>query len=165
MLLVPTRQAPHKEIEDDPGAEVRLRMAELAAASAEGVEASGIEVERDGPSYTYRTLELLDREDPGREMTFLMGADVAAGLPEWKRPERVVELARIGVAARQGTDRAEVERALQSVGAADRTDWIEMPVCEVSSTMVRVRAAAKQPLEGLVPPAVAKLIEAEGFYA
>ena len=67
-----------QEIEDDPGARVRLEMARLAAEGEEGVEASDLEVERDEPSYTYRTLELLAEREPGRELFFLLGADMAA---------------------------------------------------------------------------------------
>jgi nicotinate-nucleotide adenylyltransferase len=164
VLLVPAGRPPHKTIEDDPGPAVRLRMTELAAEGVEGIEASGIEVERDGPSYSYRTLELLSEEDPGRELFFLMGADVAATLPEWERPERVVELARLGIAARPGVDPGEVEAALEKVGAADRAEMIAMPRCDTSSTMVRERAAAGEPLRGLVPEPVAEMIEREGIY-
>jgi nicotinate-nucleotide adenylyltransferase len=164
VLLVPTGKAPHKVIEDDPGAEVRLRLAELAAEGEERIEASDVEVRREGLSYTYLTLEELRDEDPGRELTFLMGADMAAALPSWEKPERVVELARLGIAARPGVDLADVETALQELGAADRAEIIAMPECETSSSMVRERAAAGEPLEGLVPAKVAEMIVREGLY-
>ena len=61
-----TNRAPHKEIEEDPGAAVRLEMARLAAEEEEGVEASDLEVNRDEVSYTYRALELLAQYDPDR---------------------------------------------------------------------------------------------------
>ncbi|MFN2612108.1 MAG: nicotinate (nicotinamide) nucleotide adenylyltransferase [Solirubrobacterales bacterium] len=164
VMLVPTGKAAHKEIEDEPGAEVRLRMSVLAAEGEAGVEVSPIEVEREGPSYTYETLEQLYGADPGRELVLLMGADVAAGLPQWERPERVIELARLGIAMREGSEPAEVAVVLESLGAAGRAEMIDMPRCEVSSTMVRERAAAGQPLQGLVSPPVAELIEREGLY-
>jgi nicotinate-nucleotide adenylyltransferase len=164
VLLVPTGKAPHKVIEDDPGAEVRLRLAELAAEGEERIEASDVEVRREGLSYTYLTLEELRDEDPGRVLTFLMGADMAAALPSWEKPERVVELARLGIAARPGVDLADVETALQELGAADRAEIIAMPECETSSSMVRERAAAGEPLEGLVPAKVAEMIVREGLY-
>jgi nicotinate-nucleotide adenylyltransferase len=110
------------------------------------------------------TLEELVDEDPDRELTFLMGADMAAALPSWEKPERVVELARLGIAARPGVDLADVETALQRLGAADRAEIIAMPECEISSSMVRERAAAGEPLEGLVPAPVAEMIEREGLY-
>ena len=164
VLLVPTGRAPHKVIEDNPGAEVRMRLTELAAEGEERIQASDIEVRRQGLSYTYLTLEELVDEDPDRELTFLMGADMAAALPSWEKPERVVELARLGIAARPGVDLADVETALQQVGAAGRAEIIAMPECEISSSMVRERAAAGEPLEGLVPAPVAEMIEREGLY-
>ena len=102
MLLMVTGRAPHKEIEDDPGAEVRLEMAMLAASGDQGVEASGLEVGRAEISYSYRTLELLAEEEPESELFFLLGGDMAAGLASWKEPERIVELARLGVVPRPG---------------------------------------------------------------
>src|SRR5262245_6394712 len=91
-----TNRAPHKEIEEDPGAGVRFEMARLAAAGEEGVEASEPEVGRDQVSYSYRTLELLREEDPERELWFLLGADMATGMARWKEPARGVELGRWG---------------------------------------------------------------------
>ena len=79
-----TGKAPHKVIEEDPGAEVRLEMARRAAAGEDGVEASDLEVGRDEVSYTYRTLELLADQDPEGERIFLLGADMAAGLASWR---------------------------------------------------------------------------------
>jgi nicotinate-nucleotide adenylyltransferase len=164
VLLMVTGVAPHKEIEEDPGAEVRLEMAGLAAADDDGVEASELEVEREGPSYAYRTLELLAEAEPERELVFLTGADVAASLESWERPERVVELARLAVVPRQDTEMEEVRSTLERLGAADRAEIIEMPLCGVSSTMIRQRAKAGQPLRHLVPDPVAELIGERGLY-
>lgn len=163
-----TGEAPHKTIDPEPGPEVRLEMTRLAAADGtalgEGVEASGLEVERDGPSYTYETLELLREREPDAEPCFLMGADMAATLGKWKRPERVVELARLGVVPREGVGIEDVRSSLEALGAADRAEMIRMPLCGVSSTMIRERAAAEQPLRHLVPDGVGDLIESRGLY-
>ena len=59
VILVPTGEAPHKRIADDPGRELRLAMTRLAAADDSRFSVSTLEVERDGPSYTCETLELL----------------------------------------------------------------------------------------------------------
>jgi nicotinate-nucleotide adenylyltransferase len=108
-----TGKAPHKVIEEDPGAEVRLEMARRVAAGEQGVEASDLEVSRNELSYTYRTLELLAEQDPDGERFFLLGADMAAGLAGWKEPERVVELARLGVVPRPGVGLGAVRSALE----------------------------------------------------
>jgi nicotinate-nucleotide adenylyltransferase len=163
VLLVPAREAPHRRIEPEPGPDVRLEMVQLAAAGDALLEASDLEVRRDGPSYTFRTLEVLHEERPGDELTFLMGADVAASLESWRRPERVLELARIGVAARPGTELDEAEAALERLGG--EAEIIRMPELGVSSTRVRRRTARGRPIRYLVPDAIAELIEARGLYA
>jgi nicotinate-nucleotide adenylyltransferase len=164
VLLMVTGRAPHKEIEDDPGAEVRLEMAMLAAGDDQGVEASGLEVGRDEVSYSYRTLELLAEEEPESELLFLLGGDMAAGLASWKEPERIVQLARLGVVPRPGVGMGAVRSALERLGAADRAEIIDMPLCGASSTTVRQRARQGMPLRHLVPDPVIRVIEERGLY-
>ena len=163
VLLVPAREAPHRKIDPEPGAEVRLEMAALAAREDELLEVSDIEVAREGPSFTFRTLELLHEERPGAELTFLMGADVAASLESWREPERVLELARIGVAARPGTVLDEAEVVLDRMGA--RAELVRMPELGVSSTRVRRRVADGRSIRYLVPDAIAEAIAERGLYA
>ena len=164
VLLVTTGAAPHKEIAEDPGAEVRLEMTRLTAEGEEATEAWAFEVENEGPSYTYLTLEALTEEKPDRELFLLLGADAAAGLASWKRPERIAELARIGVVPRAAVELDAVRSALDRFGAADRGEIIQMPLCGVSSTLIRERAAADRPLRHLVPDPVIELIGKWGLY-
>ena len=165
VLLMPTGEAPHRNIEPEPGREVRLEMARLAAGGDGLLDASDLEVRAAGPSYTFRTLERLHDERPGDELTFLMGADVAAALESWREPARVLELARVGVAARPGAELSDAESALARLGGADRLDAVAMPELAVSSTAVRERVAAGRPIRYLVPDAVARLIADRGLYA
>lgn len=163
MILVPTGEAPHKRIEPEPGAELRLALAEAAVERFGGVRVSDVEVAREGASYAYRTLELLADELPGSELTFVMGADAAAGLESWRRPERVLELARPAVAGRPDVDSAAVDDVFVRLGAGEvRT--ISMPEIGVSSTMIRERVAEGRPVRWLVPPAVAEMIVERGLY-
>ena len=163
VLLVPAREAPHRRIDPEPGPEVRLEMARLAAADDELLEASDLEVGRDGPSYTFRTLELLHEERPGDELTFLMGADVAASLESWRQPERVLELARAAVAARPGTVLDEAEATLERLGA-ERAEFVRMPELDVSSTQVRRRVASGRSIRYLVPDPISRFIAERRLY-
>jgi nicotinate-nucleotide adenylyltransferase len=166
VILVPTGEAPHKRIADDPGREQRLAMTRLAAADDSRFSVSTVEVERDGPSYTYETLELLARERADRELVFVMGADAAVGLESWREPQRVVELARLAVARRSGVSDAEVGAVMRSLGVAGgRATMLEMPQFGVSSSAVRERAAAGRPLRYLVPESVARFIEEKDIYS
>jgi nicotinate-nucleotide adenylyltransferase len=164
VLLVPTGEAPHKRIADDPGRELRMTMTRLAAADDQRFSVSSLEVDREGPSYTYETLELLAEERGETELVFVMGADAAVGLESWRRPDRVVELARIAVARRAGVSDAEVGAVMRSLGAEGAT-MLEMPQFGVSSSAVRERAAAGRPLRYLVPEPVARFIEEKGIYS
>ncbi|HVY95700.1 MAG TPA: nicotinate-nucleotide adenylyltransferase [Solirubrobacterales bacterium] len=164
VILVPTGQAPHKRIVDDPGRELRMTMTRLAAADDQRFSVSSLEVEREGPSYTYETLEALAEEQGDTELVFVMGADAAVGLESWRNPERVVELARIAVARRAGVSEADVGAALHSLGAERRATILEMPQFGVSSSAVRERASSGRPLRYLVPEPVARFIEEKGIY-
>ena len=164
LILVPTGTAPHKRIDPEPGPAVRFEMTAAAVAGVPGFRVSDVEVGRDGPSFAYRTLELLADELPGSVLTFVMGADVAAGLERWKRPERVVELAAVAVAARPGFDSDAIDDVLGRLGAADGAARIEMPPVGISSTLVRERVAGGHPIRWMVPDAVARLIAERGLY-
>jgi nicotinate-nucleotide adenylyltransferase len=165
VVLMPTGDAPHKRIADDPGREQRLAMTRLAAADDSRFSVSTLEVDRDGPSYTYETLELLADQRADTELVFVMGADAAVGLESWRAPERVVELARIAVARRSGVSEAEVAAVMRSLGAEGRATMLEMPQFGVSSSAVRERAAGGRPLRYLVPESVARFIEEKGIYS
>ncbi len=164
VILVPTGQAPHKRIADDPGREARMEMTRLAAADDDRFSVSALEVEREGPSYTYETLEALAEQRGDRELVFVMGADAAVGLESWRRPERVVELASLAVARRAGVSEADVAEAMRSLGCEGRATTLEMPQFGVSSSAVRERAKQGRPLRYLVPDAVARFIEEQGIY-
>ena len=164
VVLMPTGEAPHKRIVDDPGRELRLAMTRLAAAEDSRFSVSTLEVDRDGPSYTYETLKLLANERGDAELVFVMGADAAVGLESWREPQRVTELARLAVARRAGVSDADVTAVLRSLGAAERATMLEMPQFGVSSSAVRERAAQGRPLRYLVPDGVARLVEEKGVY-
>lgn len=164
VVLVPTGQAPHKRISDDPGREARMEMTRLATADDDRFSVCALEVEREGPSYTYETLEALAEDRGDTELVFVMGADAAVGLESWRNPERVVELARLAVARRAGVSDSDVAETMRSLGCEGRATMLEMPQFGVSSSVVRERAKQGRPLRYLVPEPVARFIEERGIY-
>ncbi len=136
----------------------RLAVVEAAVAGTEGVEASAMEIERGGESYTADTLEQLLREDPDRELFLVVGADVAADLHTWRRPDVVADLATLVVVTRGGTRKVDP-------GPRWRVEHVRIPALEISSSDLRARAADGRPLDHLVPlPAIACIRE-RGLYA
>jgi nicotinate-nucleotide adenylyltransferase len=162
--MIPMGQAPHRVIEPEPGPAVRAELCRLAAAGSDWLEVSDVEVERDGPSYTAETLALLKEQAPEDELTLILGADQAANLASWREPERVLELARVAVAAREGMEREAVLRRLDHIGRAGTIEFFEMPRVDISSTMVRERVAEGRPVRYLVPDSVEEAMGERALY-
>ena len=136
----------------------RLAVVQAAVAGTQGVEASAVEIERGGESYTADTLEQLDAEEPSRELFLVVGADVAAELHTWRRPEVVARLATLVVVSRGGSPAVTVPEPW-------RVEHVHIPALEISSSDLRGRAADGRPLDHLIPlPAIACIRE-RGLYA
>jgi nicotinate-nucleotide adenylyltransferase len=164
LVWVPVGDAPHREIESDPGAEARFEMVELATAADERFRVSRIEIERDGPSYTVDTLRELREREPEDELFLILGGDQALALPTWHEPEQVLELATLGVFERGSSTRNAIQITIRRLVGADRVRFLEMPRIDISSTMVRRRAAGGKPIRYLVPDKVANYIGAQSLY-
>jgi nicotinate-nucleotide adenylyltransferase len=165
VMVMPARIPPHKPVEDEPGAHHRLELCRLAFERDESrFQVSDLEIRRDGTSYTVDTLEELHARAPDSELYLIVGADIAAGLPKWRDPERVLSLASLAVAERPGTERAEVERALAKLGGTERARFFDMPEVGVSSTMLRSRVGEGQPIRYLTTDAVAGYVARHNLY-
>jgi nicotinate-nucleotide adenylyltransferase len=151
-------------MEQDPGPEERFALCEAAAGGVPWLEASRMEVDRPGPSYTVDTLRALRAERPDDEVVLLLGADRAASLPQWREPEEVLRLASVAVAERTGVGPGAVGEALAGLGGAERVTRFDMPQIDVSSTLVRERVVLGRPYRFLVAEAVAERISAAGLY-
>ncbi len=163
-MLIPARIPPHKAVEDEPGEEHRLELCRMAIRDDRRFTVSDLEVGRPGPSYTVDTLRELHSRAPDSELFLIVGGDVAAGLPQWREPEQVLSLATLAVAKRRGTPRAAVDRALDELRGGERAEFFAMPRIGVSSTIVRRRVKAGQPIKYLVPDAVAGYIDEHQLY-
>jgi nicotinate-nucleotide adenylyltransferase len=135
----------------------RYAMVEAAVGSVEGLEASRVEIDRPGLSYTADTLGALRDDDPDVELFVILGSDAAAGLPSWERAGEVRSAATIDVVERPGTREAEPPPGWS-------WERVEVPRLEVSSTDLRARVADGRPLDYLLTPDVIAAIEARGLY-
>jgi nicotinate-nucleotide adenylyltransferase len=165
VLFVPVGEAPHRELENDPGAEMRLEMVELAIEDDDRFAGSRVELDRDGPSYTSDTLRRLHAAEPDDEHVLILGGDHAAALPEWHEPEQVLELAQVAVVERTNWSRNAVGIRVGRLRGAERIRYLDMPMIQVSSSSVRRRIAAGLPIRYLVPDRVASFIDAKDLYA
>jgi nicotinate-nucleotide adenylyltransferase len=165
VLLTPVLMPPHKPARWDPGAKHRLHMCRLAIHGDPHLGVCTLELERPGPSYTIDTLRSIHASDPDTELTLIVGADIARTLGSWREPREILKLARLAVAERNGSTREEVTDALTSLGGEDRIMFLQMPRHPVSSSLVRRRLTAGEPIEELVGAEVAGYISENGLYA
>jgi nicotinate-nucleotide adenylyltransferase len=110
-----------------------------------------------------RTVDMLRARRWG-EPLFLIGADQFADFLTWKDPEGVLALSRIGVATRPGFPLERLDSVLQQLSRPDRVERFEIEPVSVSSREIRERVGRGESIDGLVPPAVAELIESLGLY-
>jgi len=165
VTLIPARIPPHKPVEEEPGPEHRLEFCRLAVQWDDRFDVSDLEIARKGPSYTVDTLEELHSSAPEHELFLIVGGDIAAGLPSWREPERVLSLATLAVAKRRGTSRAAVDDALGALRGGERARFFRMPQIAISSTLLRDRVRAKEPIRFYVPDPVIEYIDHHNLYA
>ena len=164
VVFMPVGVPPHREIELDPGAEVRLEMTELAVAGDDRFEVSRMEVEKDAPAYTSETLATLHEESPDDELFVILGGDQAAALASWHEPEKVLELATVAVFERQSWGRNGIEIKIGRLAGARNVRYLDMPLIQVSSSAIRRRVRGGVPIRYLVTDSVADYISSNDLY-
>jgi nicotinate-nucleotide adenylyltransferase len=110
-----------------------------------------------------RTVELL-RAERFDDPVFVIGADQFLAFLAWSEPAEVLERTRLAVATRPGFPRSELEAVLEQLDRPERVLFLELEPNPAASTNFRGRIAVGQPLDGLVPAAVARLVEERGLY-
>jgi nicotinate-nucleotide adenylyltransferase len=161
LIVVVVGEAPHKRVDTTP--ETRYELAVAAFAGLPGVELSRQELEREGPSYTVDTARWA-RSRYG-DVLFVVGADEFADFLEWKDPDGVLAHAELAVATRPGFRRERLEAVLAQLARPARVRFFDLEPIPIASRDVRARVARGEPIDALVPPAVATLIREHGLYA
>ena len=159
MLFVVANQPWQKERESRriSSAEDRLAMVQAAVAKLSWCEASSLEIDRGGNSYTADTLEQLGEEMPDCEMFVVIGSDIVPHLNTWERPEAIKRLAEVIVVERPG-----------SVGLDFPEGWTGTRVAgkliDISSTELREWIREGRPTEDILPAGVAEVIAERRLY-
>jgi nicotinate-nucleotide adenylyltransferase len=156
ILLVPTgdpwQKTAHASRAD------RLAMTMLAAEESDIFAVSRVDVDRPGPTYTLDTLRELREQYLDADLFFIVGADALAGVPSWRSPELLAEIATFVGVTRPG------ERFIDPDIAGLHVVRADVPAVDVSSTQIRSRVADGEPIDGLVPDAVAEYILTHRLY-
>ena len=158
MLFMVANQPWQKERKEMSSAEDRLAMVQAAVAGLSWCEASSLEIDRGGDSYTADTLEQLAEEMPDWDLFVVIGSDIVAHLNTWKRPDVIKRLAEMVVVERPG-----------SVGLDLPDGWVgkrvEGKLVDISSTQLRKWIRLGRPTEDILPAGVAEVITVRGLYS
>lgn len=163
VLFMPAQTPPHKLGDPVSPSEHRTAMIERAIEPDPRYSMSLLDMSGSRPSYTSKLLERLNDVEPDSELYFLIGADSLRDFPSWHEPERILELARLGVARRPGTVIDDsVFDALPTL--RDRATVFSSPLIDISATSIRERVAAGKPISWTVPGSVEAYIRTHGLY-
>ena len=166
LLLIPDRIAPHKVIPSGTAnPQQRLEMVRLAARDLDKAKVLDLELKREGPSYTYQTIEELKQQYPQDELVLLMGTDMFLSFMTWKNPEIILSHAALGVFYRGDRGEvAQIDLAKSQMEADGHTVYlVENPVVDISSTDLR-RMLALHCAGPFLPDGVADYIRRHGLY-
>ncbi|MCL4433347.1 MAG: nicotinate-nucleotide adenylyltransferase [Actinobacteria bacterium] len=180
---IPWQKVDHHKLTD---AEDRFAMVEAAladgewAASLACVEASRMEIDRGGSSYTADTLAALRRAFPQAELVLVVGTDVAADIHTWEYVDKVISLSRLAVVTRR-MQAVPKQRTLEPGCGPTTATWnkrrldelesmgfeiieVSIPFADISSSDIRERVAGGLPITGMVPRSVERFIKEKGLY-
>ena len=159
LIFVPTGAQPFK-VDRPPVAsgQDRVEMLRLAVADDANYVVDDAEINRKGLSFTVDTLEHLTGRHAGSQLFFLLGQDSLAGFPQWRNPERILELATLAVVTRSGSPDAGAGRNAEGI------IMVSTRRIDVSSTEVRERLRGGKSIKGFVPESVERFIDVRGLY-
>lgn len=178
VLFIPSHDPPHRPIDPHASAFHRFAMVALAIDGRQEFGVSDVELLRQGSSYTWETLRALHEAGwPPSQLFFIVGADAFAEIATWREFPAVLDAAHFVVIARRGMTIEQAlartpdlrHRARRAVGHVE-TDGtpavflVDAHTRDISSTTIRARTVARQPIDELVPAAVARHIATNHLY-
>lgn len=154
VLLMPEYKPPHVDKKDTIDEKHRLKMLELAIDGVEGLSIETLELERQGISYTYDTMTMLIEANPDVDYYFIIGADMVDYLPKWHRIDELVKLVQF----------VGVQRPRYKVGTSYPVIWVDVPLMDISSSMIRDFIQNNRQPNYLLPRPVLDYIQKEELY-
>jgi len=180
LLFIPAAEPPHKEVAGEISFAHRLAMVEAAIKGYPAFQVSDLELQRSGKSFSVDTLGVLRQEDPRGERYFIIGLDSYRDIASWKDFSRLFDLSHLVVTTRPGFV---IKDPLEPLPVAMHKDFcyddevnklrhksgnylifLQETRLDISSTQIRNLERKGQPIEHLVPAAVAAYIEENGLY-
>lgn len=164
--FIPTGKVPHKETDAKVTAQDRLKMIQLATRDNPYFSVNAVEVESGEYSYTYKTIEFLNKEYPTYDFSFIVGADSLDYMDKWRNPKQIFDSCKIIAVNRKGFSNQEMEEKksglIKLYGGC--IDIIKMPIMGVSSSDIRDRVKNGNSIKYMVTDSVIEYIKANRLY-
>ncbi len=172
VLFVPAAVQPHKRDRRLADGQHRVEMLRLATGGQPDFDIATLELDRGGVSYTVDTLAALREVHPGHELCLLLGPDALAGLPTWREPRRIADLATLVAVERESLDDLPAAAAVAGLRdllgadllAALLARRVRMPAVGIRASDLRAAIAAGASIRYRTPRAVEAYIAAHGLY-
>lgn len=167
ILFMPAGNPPHKQNREGRATDAqRIEMVRRAIADNAHFELSLDEMNADGYSYTYRTLERLKGQNPDTEYYFIIGADSLFDFEGWKEPARICQAAKLLVAGRNHVEQNRLIRQMEYLSTKYKGEFflLDIPNLDISSKMLRKWIAESETILYYVPDSVYTFIEEEKIY-
>ena len=154
VFLMPEYLPPHVDQKDTIDEKHRLKMLELAIEGIDGLGIETIELERKGVSYTYETMKLLTEKNTDVDYYFIIGADMVDYLPKWHKIDELIKMVQF----------VGVQRPKYKAGTSYPVIWVDVPMMDISSSLIRHQFEKGLKPNFLLPKPVIDYIEKEGLY-
>ena len=172
VLFVPAAIQPHKQDRQLASGQHRMEMLALATGGNDAFAVLGDELERGGVSYTVDTLERLKARHPDDDLLLILGPDAFLGLPTWREPQRIIDLAEVLAVERESLDDlsdAATREPLETLLGRERLDRViskrvRLPAIGIRASDLRAAVAAGQSIRYRTPRAVERSITTHGLY-
>ncbi|MBS5307333.1 MULTISPECIES: nicotinate-nucleotide adenylyltransferase [Clostridium] len=164
VIFMPAGSPPHKKNEDILEAPLRYKMVLEAIKKYEDFEISNYEIEKEGFSYTYETLENFKSED--NILYFITGADCLINIEKWKNPDRIFKTSKLVVFNRPGYDKESLKLQKNEIEKKYNTsiNFLDIMDLEISSTMIRDRIKEGKKIDFFIPKEVLDFIIKNNIY-
>ncbi|MCI6431435.1 MAG: nicotinate-nucleotide adenylyltransferase [Oliverpabstia sp.] len=167
IMFMPSGNPPHKQHREGRATdEQRVEMVRRAIEDNPHFALSLEEMNADGYSYTYRTLERLKGQNPGVEYYFIIGADSLFDFDGWKEPGRICQAAKLLVAGRNHVEKPRLISQMKYLGEKYNGEFflLDIPNLDISSKMLRKWISESESILYYVPDSVYTYIKEQKIY-
>ena len=166
VIFMPAGNPPHKKYSPIIDSKYRFDMVQRAIEKYEGFIISDYEINKEGYSYTFETLEYLKEKEKDAEIFFISGGDSLMALEKWKNPELVLKNCTFVVFNRGEYTKEKLE--IQKLKIEEKYDskiiLLDVADIDISSSMIRERIEKGKRVDFFLSKEVMDYIEDNQLY-